>query len=192
MLSFHRQISIGLKLKKPLSNGRQGLSFSIAAGFSAPIEALTGMSVSLPLVDRWLEEERRNFENQDFSSTYLEEFEVALEVLRLLQKSLASKSSTESVQLAKLEADFYDFKILWDLSNGFLKTETFQVEVLSSLGSYGRCEVTQTSEVHSKAQSFAQTNFSSLAELLKALSDSKSGSVSYLVHDLARSEQWRV
>lgn len=191
MLSFHRQISIGLKLKKPLSNGRQGLSFSLAVGFSAAVEPLTGMSVSLPLVDHWLHEEKVSLQGQEFDSVSEDEVQAAHQILIVLQKSLSQKSSLASVKLAKLEADFQEFKISWDPQNGFSKTLKWNVEVLNSLGSYGRCEISWTSSLNA-LQPALPTIFKSLEQLLKALKTEKSFGTSCSVRDWARSEQWNI
>ncbi|AHI06314.1 hypothetical protein BDW_09070 [Bdellovibrio bacteriovorus W] len=191
MLSFHRQISIGLKLKKPLTNGRQGFSFSLAVGFSAAVEPLTGMSVSLPLVDQWLHEEKASLQGQEFDSVSADEVQAAHQILTVLQKSLFQKSSLESVTLAKLEADFQEFEISWDPQNGFAKTLKWDVEVPNSLGSYGRCELLWTSSLDA-LQPVLPTSFKSLEELLKTLKSLKPSGTICSVQDLARSEQWKI
>lgn len=190
MLSFHRQISVGLKLKEPLSNGRQGLFFILSAGFSAPVEPLTGMSVSLPLIDEWLAEEKNRLETGAFSMHSKENPEVALEVFFEVQKELSEKAAKHSVDLRKLIADFHEYQLSWERDLGFTQTERVQVEVLDVLGVYGHLEVRATVAAPSNVHLHIASSFSSLSELLRALSDQKPSFLQIDVYDHGRAEKW--
>ena len=60
MLQFVRQIPIRIVVQGTLSS-RRGFLFSMAAGFSKDVDPLTGMSVNLIEVDKWLAETEERF-----------------------------------------------------------------------------------------------------------------------------------
>jgi hypothetical protein len=91
MLQFVREIPIRIVFKKALLQ-KQGFLFRVAAGFSKKIDPLSGMSVNLVSVDRWLSELKN----------ILESAEQGADLVSVAQKFLETQAQTEGAILQSL------------------------------------------------------------------------------------------
>jgi|GEM_PF-4163011 hypothetical protein len=103
MLQFVRTIPIRIVSQKALSE-KQGFLFSVAAGFSKPLDPLTGFTASLPLVDQWLNDLKKYLEFSEHAENF---FEVAREFLQ-------KKAATDGAVLESLSfLEERGWQIVW-------------------------------------------------------------------------------
>ena len=102
MLQFVRTIPIRIVSQKALSE-KQGFLFSVAAGFSKPLDPITGFTANLLLVDQWLNDLKKYLEFSEHAENF---FEIARE---FLQKKAATNG-------AVLESLVFKEKRGWQLN----------------------------------------------------------------------------
>ncbi|KHD87664.1 MAG: hypothetical protein OM95_13005 [Bdellovibrio sp. ArHS] len=141
MLSFVRETSLNIVLEGALST-RRGFLFYVSAGFYAPINPLSGMSVNLVSVDQWLLELKAHLE----AKVWVAETEVlnpvwstVLEEARdfLSQRAHAEKAVLQSLSFR--EERHWGFS--WKATQTLLQTQFTYEHYLESLPVGNRFEL---------------------------------------------------
>lgn len=133
MLSFVREIPLSIVIEGALS-ARRGFLFYVSAGFHAPVDPLSGMSVNLVLVDQWLAELKNHLE----SKSWLAEAEILnptwAAVLDEARSFLNHRAEASEVQLYSLnfrEERHWSFS--WDATMTLLQSRFSYSHYLESL-----------------------------------------------------------
>jgi hypothetical protein len=102
MLQFVREIPVLIVIHGALSQ-RRGFLFRLQAGFSKPVDPLSGMSANLTKVDQWLSEVQMDLQAQTFYSTSAENFnEALLEIHEATRADLQGLAQSDGTSLESL------------------------------------------------------------------------------------------
>lgn len=125
MIQLHRQTSFDFILKSP--EGTQGFFLYLQVGIEKAIQAESGMSVNLVLVDQWLSELKKKNHGR-----YWQSYQEAVSSLR---DDLSVCARAEQARVCSLS--LYDPENLkskrWTANNGFESVENFYIEYLDKL-----------------------------------------------------------
>lgn len=102
MLQFVREIPIQVIVQKA-SSERRGFLFYVAAGFSKEINPLSGMTVNLTQVDKWLQDLKKDLEKEAFVSSAENINQALSELLTKSRLQLAAQAQTEKATLVSLQ-----------------------------------------------------------------------------------------
>ena len=104
MLQFVRETSIPIRIHKTLSH-RRGFLFHVAAGFTGPVDELSGMVVNLTDVDQWLKKVHSHLSGQEFSLSENSESLNALfaDIFNQARQILDVEAAKNQVQLSSLK-----------------------------------------------------------------------------------------
>lgn len=102
MLQFVRQIPIRI-LIQGASSERRGFLFKVAAGFSKEVDPLSGMTVNLVLVDRWLRDLKCSLEADVFVSKSGILSHAFAEIMAVTRLNLLERAEEEGATLTSLE-----------------------------------------------------------------------------------------
>lgn len=115
MLQFVRQIPIRIVIQGTLSS-RRGFLFSLAAGFSKKVDPLTGMSVNLSEVDKWLVEAENRFSGFLSVSDYDSIHDGIADWVQAIQSFLSEKAKGEGAILSSLTLrEERGWEVSWNL-----------------------------------------------------------------------------
>lgn len=95
MLQFVREVPVRILMQKT-SSERRGFLFYLSAGFSKEINPLSGMTVNLVEVDKWLSELRYEMQESIFESSLDE-------VMAFARDFLQERAATEKAELVSVE-----------------------------------------------------------------------------------------
>lgn len=144
MLKLVRQIPIRIVIQGALSS-RRGFLFSMAAGFSKEIDPLTGMSVNLSEVDKWLSEAAKRFSGLLSVSDYESVNDGLTDWVYAIKSFLSEKALVEGAELVSLELrEERGWAAAWHLSlpePGLLFTYSHYLEVFPDTGSFDLLKV---------------------------------------------------
>ncbi|MEK2688258.1 hypothetical protein [Bdellovibrio sp. GT3] len=101
MLQFVREIPVSIVLQSA-SSARRGFLFKMAAGFSKPVNPMSGMTVNLMVVDEWLAKLKSDLEGSVFESKSDSLSRAFAEVMAVARLNLIEQCESEEAQLISL------------------------------------------------------------------------------------------
>ncbi|MFM6927520.1 MAG: hypothetical protein ACKOX6_03610 [Bdellovibrio sp.] len=105
MLQFVREIPISIVIEGA-SSARRGFLFHLAAGFSKDVNPLSGMTVNLMLVDKWLGGLKTSLEQDIFISKSDSLSHAFAEILAVTRLNLIERAEAEAEQATLVSLSF--------------------------------------------------------------------------------------